>query len=139
MAQPKAPSPWSRNNPLIDPRTGLLTAHGTVFLQQMWRQVAAGFVLVPVVIAGSANALTLTPQLDEEGAASYGDGMAWVGEIAANSTGAVTAAVGSLGSLKVYKSHGLAQAGNGDLLDGEIRVFIYWSTLDSAAGGLVLK
>lgn len=143
MAQATSPSPLLPNRALIDVRTGLPTAEFASFLQQMWRQIAAGFVVVPVTIIGT-NSLTLTPTLNAEGGRTYGDYMAFCGVAAATSTGAVTGTVttargGSLDTLKVYKSNGAAQAGSGDVVKDSLYLFIYNSALDGGAGGLVLK
>lgn len=142
MAQPLAPTSPRREVPFVDPRTGRLSDDGIYVMEQLWRQVAAGFVIVPVTITGK-NVLTLTPVLAREGAASYGDHMAWAGPAAQTSDGAVTAVVtdgvSPLDTIKVYKTNGAAQAGAGDLVALSFYTFWYVAALDSGAGGLVLK
>ena len=141
MAQPVAPTSPRGSLPFVH-RDGTLTPQGLLFLEQMWRQVAAGFVIVPVVVAGT-NELTLTPTLAAQGAASYGTGMAWFGTAAETSTGAVTATVtdgrNALATVKVYAGNGTAQANAGDLMQDASYLFIYRADLDGGAGGLVLK
>lgn len=140
--QPIGPTALRHETAFIDPRSGRLSDHGKMFLEQMWRQLSAGFPIVPVTITGT-NDLTLTPTLGGEGAASYGNYMAWVGVAANTSTGAVTGHVASdsktLATVKIYKTAGAAQAGAGDLVAGSLYLFIYNSALDTSAGGLVLK
>lgn len=143
MAQPHAPNPPRAKTPFTT-RDGLLTPDALAVMQQLWRQVAAGFVTVPVVIGGTANELTLTPKLTAEGGRVYADHMAFAGVAATTSTGSVTAKVtsdqyGDLASLKVYKTNGAAQAGSGDLVAGSFYTFWYVAALDDGAGGLVLK
>ena len=137
MAQPTAPNPPQRDELFVD-KNGLLTARGHMHLNQMWRQLAAGFVIVPCSIAGT-NDLVLTPLLDEEGAASYGNGMTWWGAAVETSTGVMTAQVGSLTALKLYVANGATQANIGDVVDNSTYFFSFASHLDSGAGGLVLK
>lgn len=142
MAQTFAPTSPRRDQPWVDPRTGRLTDHGSLVMEQLHRQLVAGFVTVPVTITGK-NVLTLTPTLNAEGARSYGNYMAWAGVAAQTSDGAVTALVtdgrNPLTTIKVYKTAGAAQAGAGDLVANSFYVFFYNSALDTGAGGFVLK
>lgn len=64
--------------------------------------------------------------------------------VAANtSTGAVTALVatpqGNLGTIKVFKSNGAAQATTGDVVSGLLYDFTYVDSLDSGNGAFVLR
>lgn len=142
MAQPDAPTSPRRDAIFVEPRTGRLSDQGLQLLEQYWRQLAAGFVTVPVTIEGT-DILTLTPIMAAEGAASYGDFMAWAGVAPNLSTGAMTAFLtaggAALETVKVYKSPGLVQAGAGDVVAGGFYVFFYSSALDGGAGGLILK
>ena len=143
MAQDHSPNRPQYNLPFVDPHTGLMSRPGMNVVDQMWKQVAAGFVTVPVMIAGT-NVLTMTPRLHAEGGVSYGDGMAWCGTAANTSTGSVTAVVntaqyGNLATVKVFKSPGSVQAGAGDIVQFGVYLFVYNSALDSGAGGFVLK
>ena len=140
MAQPLSPTSPKRGAPFVD-RSGSLTDQGLYLLEQFWRQIAAGYVVVPVTIAGT-NALTLTPVLAREGAASYGDHMMWCGPAANTSTGPVTATVtdgtNALTTVKCYKTGGSAQADTGDIVADRLFLFTYYAALDSGSGGLVV-
>src|SRR4051812_25770095 len=100
---------------------GRLSQYGMMLIEEMWRNMAPGFPIVPVTITNNSNVLTLTPSLHKEGAATYGDHMVWGGIMPSATTGAVTAKVAdsqgnSLATIKVYKTHGTVEAGNGDLI-----------------------
>lgn len=139
MARNSAPNPPRQGVPIIDPETGFFTEAGLTLFQQLWRQVVAGFVIVPCQASGT-NAITLTPYLHQEGGQNYGFGMAWAFEAAATSTGDVTMAVEPYGAfLKAYKTDGAAQATTGDVVSGSLYLAIYNDSLDSSAGGFVLK
>lgn len=133
-----APDRPRANLPFVDPKTGLLTNVGLHNLDQIWQQVAAGFVIVPCVISGT-NILTLTPTLATVGGTTLANYMTFAGVIANTSTGAVTAILGTLPAIKVFKSNGAAQAGAGDLVATSLYLFTYNSALDAAAGGFVAK
>jgi hypothetical protein len=140
MAQKNPPSAPSNDVTLIDPETGRLSDSGMNFIQEIWRQVVAGFVNVPCTITqSSVNVLQLNPRMHKEGANTYGTGMTFSGKMAASTTGAVTARVGSLDYLKVYKNNGLTQAGLGDLAINGVYLFLCDMTLDGGVGGLVVK
>ena len=138
MASKKPPSSPQLFGSLVD-REGRLTTEGLLFMEGIWRQIVAGYVIVPCNVASASNVLTLTPTLNKEGAATYGDHMTFSGVADATSTGSVTARVGELPTLKVYKDGGSTQAGSGDIVSGRLYLFIYNSALDSGNGGLVLK
>lgn len=136
MAQEQAP-----NSPRLPVKFttvgGSLSAEGLEVLEQMWRQIVAGFVVVPCEASGT-NALALTPVMHEEGARTVADHMAFAFVAAATSTAAVTAAVGDLPALKVYKDGGETQAGQDDIVADRLYLAIYNAALDSGNGGLVL-
>lgn len=143
MAQDHSPNRPQYNLPFVEPGTGLMSRPGMNVVDQMWKQIAAGFVIVPVTITGT-NVLTMTPRLQSEGGVTYGDGMTWCGAAASTSTGTVTAFVntaqyGSLATIKVFTSPGLVQAGAGDVVQFGVYLFVFNSALDSGAGGFVLK
>lgn len=128
---------------IVDPKTGLPTLQ---FLQimQKWRAVnLGGNRLIPCDATNVLNHIVLTP-FDAspllEGYRVYDRFTAFA---SSDCTGAVTATVvplkGSLPTLKVYKSGGLAQASIGDVLQGALYDFIYDARLDSNVGGFVLK
>lgn len=143
MPQREPPSPPRRQTPFIDPRSGELTTHGLQMLDELWRQIAAGHVIIPCQATTAANVITLAPKMHEEGARAYGDHMTFAAVADATTTGAVTAMVASpsrtLSTIKVYKDGGSTQAGNNDIILNRLYLFIYNSALDSAAGGFVLK
>lgn len=145
MPQVEAPAAPKSDDVFVDRATGRLTPRGMAVLDQIWRQIAAGHVNIPVVVTSAANLFTLTPRLHEEGARAYGNHMVFVGKADAGSTGAVTARVRSasqqkiLSTVKVYKDGGSTQAGNTDIVAGRLYLWIYDSSLDGGAGGLVLK
>ena len=124
----------------------MLTEYGVNFLNGLWTQIAAGFVITPCVASSAANLISLTPLLHEEGGASYGSGMAFWLLADATSTGLVTARVKRPGSAtdylstaKVLKSDGAAQATTGDIVSGSGYLFIYDPALDGGAGAFIMK
>lgn len=128
--------------PLIDPKTGILTQHGVELLSS-WRNFIVGMNrLIPCNAAGT-NLITLTPLDASPLLEGYKDYDAFSFVAAGSSTGSVTATVaprdGALATIKVYKTNGSAQAGNGDITAGLFYVAFYVDSLDSGAGGLVLK
>ncbi len=144
MPQPNAPTAPRNDAPFVD-RNGILTPQGYSIMQQLWRQVVAGHVIIPVQITNVGNLYTLVPKLHEEGANAYGDHMAFFGPASAASTGSATAKAQSasgqkiLSTVKVYKSNGAAQAGNTDIVNGAYYLWIYAAALDGGAGGFILK
>lgn len=142
MAQQEAPVRPKGDSAFVDAESGRLTSFGLLVMEQMWRQLAAGFVVVPCIVEGT-NDLILTPKLTEEGARSYGDYMVFAGVAVADSTGAMTARVKSrateLAVVNLYKDGGATQAGAGDVLLNRLFLFVYNSALNGGAGGLVLK
>jgi len=137
MAQDVAPNQPRALAVMVD-RDGRLTSEGLAVLEQMWRQIAAGFVIVPCLAAGT-NDITLTPVLHQEGARTYANHMAFGFVAAATSSGDVSVKVGSLGLLKAFKENGATRAGTGDVVNGSYYIASYVSSLDSGAGGFVLK
>ena len=143
MALNSSPQRPLWNLPFVELQGGDLTPSGLNVINQMWKQIAAGFVIVPCTATGT-NLIILTPRLNVEGGQLYGDGMTWVAPAAAASTGAVTAKVttlqyGDLATIKVFKSPGTTQANNGDIAINGVYFFTYYSFLDSGNGGFVAK
>jgi hypothetical protein len=129
MALDRAPNSPQANQPLVKAdRTPTLAANTQ--LEETWRQVVAGFVIVPCTAAGT-NDIVLTPRLHQEGAATYGDGMAWSFTAAGTSSGAVTAAIGSLPAKTVYTNSGALVAGSGVIQSGSAYILMYVSALDA--------
>jgi hypothetical protein len=138
MAQKESPDVPRSDIQITDPRTGRLTNAGVHFLDQIWRQVCAGFVSVPCVATGT-DAITLTPSMHKEGGNVYADHEIYTAVAAATSTAAVTARVGTLAFIKVYINGGSAQAGVGDIVLGRFYLFCYVQALDAGNGGFVIK
>lgn len=141
MARDKAPNSLQIGRRLTD-QDGNPTRLFGIAYEELWRQVVAGFVIVPCIASTAANLITLTPRLHQEGAASFGTMMTFGFVADATTSGSVTAAItsdtGSIGPLKVYKDVGTLQAGSGDIKSGGLYFVVYNAALDSGAGGLVL-
>jgi hypothetical protein len=141
MAQSFSPDKPRGDLPFVDLESGKLLAHAQQMVEQIWRQISAGFAVTPSVAAGT-NLITLTPTLHEEGAKAYSDGMKFSFKAEHTASGAVTAKVAdrkgnALATVKVYKDNGRAQAGSGDIVAGRIYTAHFDSTLDGGNGGLV--
>ncbi|MDE2105457.1 MAG: hypothetical protein KGL39_49980, partial [Patescibacteria group bacterium] len=100
---------------------------------------AAAMANLPCTIAGS-NILTLTNQVTGLSLSAYANYMTFYGIAVSNNTGSVTAAVGSLSVLNVYKD---STSGPVALTGGEIVAnngiwLTYDSTLNSGSGGFHL-
>lgn len=143
MPQAQAPSPPQRTFQFVDIQTGTLTEYGISFLEGLWRQLAPGFPIIPCDFSMAANVITLTPQLDEEGAHTYATGLGYWALANANSSGDLTGRVKSgtkeLSTIKILKTAGAAQATTGDIVSGSVYLFLYHAALDGGAGALVLK
>ena len=137
MALDRAPNP-PREGVTFTDRNGLLTPAGLELLNQMWRQIAAGYVIVPCQASGT-NAITLTPILHQEGAKTLANHMTFSFEAVATSSGLITMRVGALTFLKAYTGNGATQATTGDVVDNRLYHASYLSTLDGGAGGFSLK
>lgn len=131
MSQNEAPTAPLSSLQLVDPRTGMLTQQGQVMLDTIWRQVAAGFTVTPCKVdQTNPNLLLLTPRLHDEGARTYGDGMAYSFVAAAASTGTLNAKVGKLSTVPVRKNNGGALAGSGDVQNNFLYLLIYHGNLN---------
>lgn len=137
--------------PIVTPNPGFpftddngnLTNVGRIALQQMRNFIVSMNRTMPCDASTTTNVITLTllavqPQVDKY--VSY-EKFAFVAD--ANTTGAVTAkvvtATGTLATLKVYKTNGSAQAGNGDIVINLQYELTYADSLDSGNGGFVLR
>lgn len=138
MATAKAPSSPQMFGSLVG-RDGRLTQEGLLMLEGIWRQIVAGYVIVPCEATTTSNAIALVPLLHKEGGATYADHMTFSAVADATTSGSVTATVGDLPSVKVYKDGGSTQAAAGDIVSGRLYLFIFNSALNGGAGGLVLK
>lgn len=143
MPQDKAISRFREGLSLTD-KAGTLTREGALLLEEFWRQIVPGFIIVPCIVTNAGNVYTLTARLHAEGARSYADGLIFWGVASAGSTGAVTARVANaqgtaLPTVKVYINGGSTQAGNTDIVSGRLYLWCFVQALDAGAGGLVLK
>jgi uncharacterized protein with NAD-binding domain and iron-sulfur cluster len=132
-------TPIARPNglfPVIDLQTGCLTEHGLQLFTQYYNFMV-GMNRITTCNASGTNVITMT--LIEK----YVDYEVYSFVAANNSTGAVTMTVaprdGSLSTLKAYITNGSAQAGNGDIVAGRHYEATYVDSLDSGAGGFVIR
>lgn len=99
-------------------------------------------VVLPCTVAGTNTlALTLSPANATPTINAYSNYMVFSGVVGGANTGAVTAAVGSLAALNVYKDtpSGPAALTGGELQSGNAFKLTYDSALNSAAGGFHLE
>ena len=127
---------------MVDKNTGALTGNGWQSLQQVFGFVNGTCRIIPCNASGT-NVITLTMLAASPLVQGYFDYDTYRAVAAATSTGLVTALVatpqGNLATLNVYKSNGSAQATTGDIVSGLLYDFIYVDSLNSGAGGFVLK
>ncbi len=138
-------TPIARPNglfPVIDLQTGCLTEHGLQLLTQYYNFMVGMNRITPCNATGT-NVITLTPLDASPLIEKYVDYEVYSFVAANNSTGAVTMTVaprdGSLSTLKAYITNGAAQAGNGDIVAGRHYEATYVDSLDSGAGGFVIR
>lgn len=140
--QREATPALSGKQAIVDPKTGLSTPYFLQLMQQLRADMLGAGRIIPCSATGT-NILTLTPNPVSPLIQGYrfGDCFPFIAEN--NSTGAMTGtvvpAVGSLSTLKLYKTNGAAQAGAGDVVAGLLYVAWFVDSLDSANGGFVLK
>lgn len=122
--------------------SGLLTNIGMSHLKTGNAILTGTSRIIPCGCTGT-NVLAWTPNPGGPLIKGYFDYEVFSFVAEATSTGAVTATVvpatGALATLKVYKTNGSAQAGNNDLTIGLHYTATYVDTLDSGAGGFVLR
>lgn len=128
--------------PFVDPKTGNLSDHGLQLLNQYYNFIVGMNRLTPCNATGT-NIITLTPLASSPLIAGYIDYEVYTFVAANGSTGSVTMTVvpqiGTLATLKAYKTNGSAQAGNTDIVAGSLYFAIFNDALDSGAGGFVIK
>lgn len=114
-----------------------------ILLFQKWREFVVGMNRVTPCNATGTNVITLTPLDASPLIEKYVDYDSYRFIAENSSTGAVTATVvpkaGTLATLKVYKNNGSSQAGNGDIIAGNLYELVYADVLDTGAGGFVLR
>ena len=122
---------------------GNLTNRAAIALQQIHDYVVNMNRIVPCNASTTSNVITLTmldvqPQVNQY--ASY-DTYAFVAD--ATTTGNVSIAVvtasGALATLNAYKTNGSARAGSGDVTSGLQYFATYVDSLNTNAGGFVLR
>ena len=140
----------AQDNPLLAPAqrisfvddNGILTNNGWQTLQGMYGFVNGTNRVVPCNASGT-NVITLTMLSNSPLVHGYFDFDTFRAVAAATSTGSVTALVatpqGNLGTLKVFKTNGSAQAGAGDITIGLLYDFTFVDSLDSGNGAFVLR
>lgn len=120
----------------------ILTNNGWQVLAGMFNFINGTNRVIPCNAAGS-NAITLTMLAVAPLVQGYFDFDTYRAVAAATSTGLVTASVvtpqGALATIKVFKTNGSAQATTGDITIGLLYDFTYVDSLDSGAGGFVLR
>ncbi len=127
--------------PFVDDNC-MLTRHGTEVMTAH-REHIVGMNRITPCSASGVNVITLTPNDSAPIIEKYVDYEFFPFVASDNSTAAVTMTVvprtGTLATLKAYKTNGSAQAGNGDITAGLLYIAVYVDSLDSGAGGFVLK
>ena len=130
-----------QRTPLVD-SNGLLTNNGWQTLQGMFGFINGTNRIIPCIASGT-NVITLTMLDTSPLVQGYFDFDAFRAVAANTTTGAATALVatpqGNLGTIKVFKTNGSAQAGAGDIVAGLLYDFVFVDSLDSGNGGVVLK
>jgi hypothetical protein len=143
MAQNEAPSPPRQEFQWVDPSTGLPTQYALTMIDELWRQIAAVFGIMPCEATMASNVITLVPILHAEGGRTYGEGMAYTFVAPDSASGDLTVKVvprggAALSTIKVMKTGGTVQATTGDLTANHRYLAIYDATADSGAGAMVL-
>lgn len=94
---------------------------------------------IPCVVSGT-SAIVMTPEPNTPSVAAYSNYMQFTGVAAGTNPGAVTAAVGSLPALSVYKDtiNGPVLLTGSEIVTNTKLILMYDSTLNSGAGGFHL-
>lgn len=94
---------------------------------------------IPCLVAGT-NAITLTPKADVYTVTGYGNNMQLSGVAAGSNSGAMTAQLGALAALNVYKDTGSGPVVlvGGELIAGNAFTLFYDAALNTGAGGFHL-
>lgn len=139
------PSPIGLPNarvPFTDSETGSLTTNGLGVLADIINYINGMSRTIPCTETGT-NILALTMLSISPLIKQYNDYDVYQFVAAATSTGVVTASVttpqGTLGTIKVFKTNGSAQATTGDIVINLQYTLTYVDSLDSGAGGFVLR
>lgn len=87
-------------------KQGVMTNPQLSQQQRLWEFVTRGHATIPSTVSGSANALILTPNLNNRPIPNYFDGMSFYFTPNSNTTGPVTIAVGELDALPALDGNG---------------------------------
>lgn len=127
---------------LIDTKTGNLTINGYQLIAGLVNFVTASNRIIPCNASGT-NVITLTMLITSPLVKQYADFDTFRTVAASTTTGLVTALVvtpqGNLGTINVYKANGAAQATTGDITAGLLYDFTFVDSLNSGAGGFVVR
>lgn len=141
----------AQNTPIVTPNPGLqfvdekgnLPNNARIALQQMHDWVVNMSRIIPCDASTTSNVITLTmlavqPQVNQY--ASY-DTYGFVADAttSGNVSALVVTANGALATLNVYKSNGGTRAGSGDITSARQYFLTYTDSLNSNAGGFVLR
>lgn len=138
-------------HPIVSPNPGLrftdergnLTNNGRIALQQMHDFIVSMARIIPANAITDMNVITLTLLPSQPQVNQYGifDTYSFVAD--ATSDGDLSALVvttqGTLATLNVYKANGATRASTGDVVSGSQYFLTYVDSLNSAAGGFVLR
>jgi hypothetical protein len=131
----------AQRTPFVDDAS-MLSNNGWQVLQGMFGFINGMNRIIPCNASGT-NVITLTMLQVSPLVQGYFDFDTYRAVAVATSTGTVTALVatpqGNLGTVKVFKSNGAAQATTGDIVSGLLYDFVYVDSLDSGNGGFVLR
>lgn len=128
--------------PLVDTKTGNFTINGYQLIAGLVNFVTASNRIIPCNASGT-NVITLTMLTTSPLIKQYADFDTFRIVAANTTTGLVTALVvtpqGNLGTINVYKTNGSAQATTGDITAGLLYDFTFVDSLNSGAGGFVVR
>ena len=132
---------FSQAIPITD-KNGKLTQNGIQTLQGLVLFLNGMNRIIPCNASGT-NVITLTMLSTSPQVQQYNDFDTFRAVAANTTTGTVTALVttpsGNLGTINVYTGNGSTQAGSGDITAGLLYDFTYVDSLNSGAGGFVLR
>jgi len=124
------PQPPLAKAVIAEPKTGTMTALQLNQQQQLWDWTTRGHATVPTTVGGTADAITLTPNLNNKSIPQYINGMAFSFVATSTNTGPVTLNVSKIGAKAVLDSQGNAIVA-GQLTAGALYVAYYSSQNDS--------
>lgn len=103
--------------------------------------ILSALVPIPCTVGGLGNDLVLTSTTGAAALTSYANYMQFIGVVVAANTGPMTARVGSLAVLGIYKdtAAGPVALTGAEIKVGNIFILIYDSALASGAGGFHIK